>query len=68
MKRKGFLFICTFQSNVIILQDEIEIEGMIRDPGRFVFVVHFYMPGEVGMDIPVNIHTDGQDYKGIQQG
>ncbi|XP_063440155.1 laminin-like protein epi-1 isoform X2 [Mytilus trossulus] len=46
-------------------QTNITIEGMIRDPGRFFFLVHFYMPGEVGIDIPVNIHVDNQDYSGM---
>jgi len=45
-------------------QPDITIEGMIRNPGRFVFVVHFYMPGEVGIDMPVTIYSDGQVFTG----
>ncbi|XP_071119471.1 laminin subunit alpha-like [Haliotis cracherodii] len=33
----------------------VEIEGQIDNPNQHVFVVHFYMPSEVGLTIPVTI-------------
>ncbi|KAK3091660.1 hypothetical protein FSP39_021617 [Pinctada imbricata] len=44
----------------------IEIQGYVRAPGPYVSVVHFYLPTEVGMTMPVTVLTDdGQEFKGI---
>ncbi|XP_061192514.1 laminin subunit alpha-like [Saccostrea echinata] len=37
----------------------VELRGNIRNPGQYVFFVHFYMPSEAGADLPVTLHTDG---------
>ncbi|XP_021350179.1 laminin subunit alpha-like isoform X1 [Mizuhopecten yessoensis] len=43
----------------------IEVEATVPNPDRYVFVVHFYLPSEAGIDLPVKIHADGQVYEGM---
>ena len=48
-----------------IFQPYIEIEGYVRDPGQYVAIVHFYLPSEAGVIMPVTVYTeDGQVFKG----
>lgn len=38
--------------------------GTTRAAGPHKFVVHYYLPYDVGSEMPVTIHANGQEYKG----
>lgn len=47
------------QQNLIVLL------GQVRNPGSYKFFVHYYLPYDIGQDMPVKLIANGQEYKGI---
>ncbi|XP_041356694.1 laminin subunit alpha-like [Gigantopelta aegis] len=54
----GLVFLNTSQTTV-------EVGGTVSRPSQYVFLVHFYMPSEVGLTIPVTVFTNGQIVEGV---
>jgi hypothetical protein len=38
--------------------------GTARSPGQHKFVVHYYLPYDIGQDIPIILNANGQEYRG----
>ncbi|KAJ8306110.1 hypothetical protein KUTeg_016655 [Tegillarca granosa] len=43
----------------------IELGESSLTPNQYVMAVQFYLPGEAGVDLPVNVYSDGQVYRGM---
>ncbi|BFY99968.1 hypothetical protein BsWGS_03008 [Bradybaena similaris] len=43
----------------------LELYGRVTKPGQYVFIVHYYMPAEPGLSIPVAVHVDGKVSSGV---
>ncbi|XP_055884413.1 laminin subunit alpha-like isoform X2 [Biomphalaria glabrata] len=43
----------------------LELYGQVPKPGQYVFIVHYYMPKEAGLAIPVSVFADGVESTGI---
>ena len=42
----------------------LELLGTVSKPGDYILIVHYYMPTERGLDIPITLFDDGQAYLG----
>ncbi|XP_053393780.1 laminin subunit alpha-like isoform X2 [Mercenaria mercenaria] len=42
----------------------IVLLGTARSPGQHKFVVHYYLPYDIGQDIPIKLLANGQEYRG----
>ena len=42
----------------------IVLLGTARSPGQHKFLVHYYLPSEIGEDMDVTLMANGQEYKG----
>ncbi|KAK6179097.1 hypothetical protein SNE40_011531 [Patella caerulea] len=43
----------------------IEVEGIVRTPSQHVFLIQYYQPNSVGIDVPVTVYVGGQPIKGV---
>ncbi|XP_012943161.1 laminin subunit alpha isoform X2 [Aplysia californica] len=43
----------------------LDLFGQVTKPGQYILLVHYYMPTEVGLNIPVSVHSDGKVTNGM---
>uniref|UniRef100_A0A0B7BNE7 Laminin subunit alpha n=1 Tax=Arion vulgaris TaxID=1028688 RepID=A0A0B7BNE7_9EUPU len=43
----------------------LELNGRVIKPGQYIFIVHYYMPTEPGLSIPVTVYVDGKVSTGV---
>ncbi|KAH9496293.1 hypothetical protein Btru_018041, partial [Bulinus truncatus] len=42
----------------------LELFGQVNKPGQYVFIIHYYMPNEAELTIPVSVFADGKESTG----
>ncbi|GFO21134.1 laminin subunit alpha-3 [Plakobranchus ocellatus] len=43
----------------------LELVGQVPKPGDYILIVHYYMPTETNLYIPVTLYTDGKEIPGM---
>ncbi|CAL1548003.1 unnamed protein product [Lymnaea stagnalis] len=43
----------------------LELLGKVSKPGEYIVIVHYYMPSQPGLNIPVSVFADGKEYTGV---
>ncbi|KAK3796923.1 hypothetical protein RRG08_032228 [Elysia crispata] len=57
--------VCT--SEPVLRAVPLELLGKVSKPGKYILIVHYYMPSESSLDIPVTLYDDGQALSGSFQ-
>jgi len=49
----------------MLLQPTVNVDVILTNPGKYVFVSHYYQPESAGFDVEVDVLASGETYKGL---